>query len=127
MKLSRQKILFWLPRGLGLLFAGFLGLFALDVFGAGYGFWETAVALLMHLIPTIVLLIVLGLSWRWPWIGAIGFVGFAIWYVIAFWARFPVSVYLLLAGLPFLLGLLFLVDWWQRRGDRRQSTAARPT
>src|SRR5690242_7034637 len=81
MKLSRQTILFWLPRGLGLLFAGFLGLFALDVFGAGYGFWETAVALLMHLIPTIVLLIVLGLSWRWPWIGAIGFMGFAIWYV----------------------------------------------
>ena len=114
MKLSLQRFLFWTPRGLGLLFAGFLSLFALDVFSAGYGVWETVAALLIHLTPTAVLLVVLALSWRWPWVGAVGFIGFAAWYLATFRERFPASVELALAGLPFLLGLLFLVDWWYR-------------
>jgi hypothetical protein len=117
-KSSLRRALFWTPRGLGLLFAGFLSLFALDVFSAGYSFWETAAALLIHLIPTVVLLVALALSWRWPWVGAIGFIGFAAWYLATFWERLPVSVYVVLAGLPFLLGLLFLVDWWERGGLR---------
>jgi hypothetical protein len=125
-KLSMRRALFWTPRGLGLLFAGFLSLFALDVFSAGYSFWETVAALLIHLIPTAVLLVVLALSWRWPWVGAVGFIGFAAWYLAAFWARFPASVYLALAGLPSLLGLLFLVDWWYRGALRIPSTFTRP-
>jgi hypothetical protein len=125
-KLSLRRALFWTPRVLGLLFAGFLSLFALDVFSAGYSFWETVAALLIHLIPTAVLLVVLALSWRWPWVGTIGFIGFAVWYLAAFWAQFPASVYLMLAGLPFLLGLLFLVDWWYRGTLRMPSTRAHP-
>ena len=36
----------WTPRILGLLFAAFLSLFALDVFEQGYQGWETVLALL---------------------------------------------------------------------------------
>ena len=121
-----RRVLFWMPRGLGLLFAGFLSLFALDVVSAGYSFWETVAALLIHLISTAVLVIVLALSWRWPWVGAVGFMGFAAWYLATFWAQFPVSVYLMLAGLPFLLGLLFLVDWWYRGALRMLPPRTRP-
>jgi hypothetical protein len=46
------------------VFAVFISMFELDVFGAGYGFLNTIIALLMHLIPTVIILIVLAVSWR---------------------------------------------------------------
>jgi hypothetical protein len=69
MKESVKRLVFWTPRILCTLFAAFISVFALDVFGEGYGFWETVVALLMHLIPTGVILIVLAIAWRWEWVG----------------------------------------------------------
>jgi hypothetical protein len=102
----------WTPRILGLLFALFISIFALDVFGEGYSIWQTMVALFMHLLPVFVLLIGLALAWRWEWVGAVAFIGFCLWYLVAFGGSFPASVYLLMAGLPFLIGLLFLLDWF---------------
>ena len=65
-----KRFLFWLPRVLSALFAAFISLFALDVFGAGYGFWETIWALFVHLIPTWLILAALAISWRWEcWAG----------------------------------------------------------
>ena len=62
-------ILRWTPRIGILLFAAFVSLFALDIFGQGYSFWETVVGLFMHLIPTWILLAVLVVAWRWPLVG----------------------------------------------------------
>ena len=62
---AAKGLLFWTPRVLTIAFILFLGLFALDVFGEGYGFWGTLVALLMHLIPNFVVLAVLIIAWRW--------------------------------------------------------------
>lgn len=126
MRDTLRNVLFWAPRGLGLLFASFVSLFALDVFGAGYGPWETALALLIHLLPVIVLLIALGLSWRWPWVGGLGFIGFALWYLQAFWARFTIGPYLMLGGLPLLIGLLFLADSYSRGWPRGRPRAWHP-
>jgi peptidoglycan/LPS O-acetylase OafA/YrhL len=113
------RLLRWTPRVLSLLFIAFVALFALDVFGAGYNFWQTIVALFMHLLPNLALLAVVILAWRWPWVGAIGFLGFAAWYLVTFgitngWS-FDWSVYVLLAGLPALIGVLYLADWFVRR------------
>jgi hypothetical protein len=68
-QLSRRA-LFWTPRALSIVFIAFLSLFALDVFDGHFGFWQTALALTMHLIPVFVLIAVLVLAWRWEWIGA---------------------------------------------------------
>jgi hypothetical protein len=68
-----KQLLFWTPRILSLLFALFISLFALDVFSEGHGFWKTLLALLMHLIPTAVILIVLAISWNREWVGGILF------------------------------------------------------
>lgn len=114
MKRNYQRWLIWTPRVLGLLFALFVSLFALDVFDAGYGLWGTLLALIIHLLPVFGLLIVLALAWRWPWIGVVGFAGFAAWYLLAFWGRFPWSVYLIMAGPPLLVGLLFGLAWFNR-------------
>jgi hypothetical protein len=108
MGLTLKKILFWAPRILGILFALFVSIFALDVFGAGYSFWNTLIALFMHLIPVYLLLIGLAIAWRQEWVGAAVFIGFSVWYLIAFGGQFPWSVYLVMAGLPFVIGVLFI-------------------
>jgi hypothetical protein len=69
MKTKMTPTLYWVPRILGILFAIFISIFALDVFMEGYGFWETVVALVMHLVPTAIIFIVLLIAWRWERLG----------------------------------------------------------
>jgi hypothetical protein len=113
-----KRILFWAPRVLAILFAVFISLFALDVFGAGYGFWETLLALFMHLIPTWFVLLALALAWRWEWIGAILFAALGLGYILMARGQFDWIAYLLISGPLFLTGALFLVSWWLRREPR---------
>jgi hypothetical protein len=118
MKQQTKPFLFWSPRVLTLLVALFLSLFALDVFGEGYGFWGTAVALFMHLIPTWIVLVVLALSWRWEWVGAVLFVALGLIYAYFAVGRghpewtVPISCPL------FLVGGLFLLNWLYRKQIR---------
>jgi hypothetical protein len=49
---------------LSILFAMFLSVFSLDVFSEANGFGETILALLMHLIPVDIVVIVLVIAWR---------------------------------------------------------------
>ena len=121
MKTPIKRLLVWTPRILCLLFAAFISLFALDVFGENHGFWPTTLALLMHLLPTGFLLLVLALSWRWEWIGGVLFPALGGVYLVAFWGRFHWSVYLLIAGPLFLLGTLFLLSWRQRKASLSQA------
>jgi len=120
MKRPVKRWLFWTPRILCILFAVFISLFAFDVFGEGYGFWETIRALLMHLIPTGVILIVLALSWRWEWVGGALFIALGVLYLVLFWGRFHWSAYLVISGPLFLLGVLFLINWLYRAELRTQ-------
>lgn len=105
-----NRWLFWTPRLLGILYAIFISLFALDVFGVGYGFWETIVALLIHLIPTGLVLVALILAWRWEWTGSVLFPLLGALYLIMAWGQFPWSVYVIVAGPLFLIGVMFLID-----------------
>jgi|TARA_Y100000310_G_scaffold327633_1_gene394297 lysylphosphatidylglycerol synthetase-like protein (DUF2156 family) len=110
------KSLFWTPRVLCILFAIFLSIFAADVFGEGRGFWETVLALLMHLTPSGMLLIVLAIAWRWEWVGAVVFLALAVLYLIFAWARqFHWSAYVAISGPLLLIGILFLVNWFWRQ------------
>jgi hypothetical protein len=111
MNTSTKRILFWTPRILCLLFAVFVSLFALDVFGENHGFWNITRALLMHLIPTGILLLILAVSWRWELVGAVLFSTLGTFYIVAFWGRFHWSAYVILSGPLFLLGILFLLSW----------------
>jgi hypothetical protein len=109
-----EKVLFWSPRVLGILIAIFVSLFALDVFGEGYSFWETIAALAMHLIPTLIILIVLGIAWRWEWTGGFLFVALGVLYITLFWEPSNLPAYLLISGPLFLVGILFLLDGYYR-------------
>ena len=116
-----KRLLFWTPRILCILFAVFVSLFCFDVFGEGYSFWKTILALLMHLIPTGIILVVLAVSWRWEWVGAILFSALGALYIVMFRGRFMWHVYLTMSGPLFLVGFLFLINWMYRKQIRAGS------
>ena len=115
-----QQLLYWAPRALCIVFALFISMFALDVFTEGRGFWNTLLALLMHLTPTFLLLIVLAVSWRREWIGGILFPLLGVLYIVWAWNK-PFAAWstlLLIAGPLVLTGALFLLNW-HYRGELR--------
>ena len=114
MNTSIRRVIFWTPRVLCILFAIFLSLFALDVFSEGYGFGEAILALLIHLVPVYIVVIALGIAWRWEWIGAILFIALASLYLVRNWGQFPWFVYLLVIGPLVLMSVLFLLNWIYR-------------
>jgi hypothetical protein len=109
-----KRTLFWTPRILCMVFALFLVVFAFDVF-EGKGFWETAAALGLHLIPNFLLIIVLIVSWRREWIGAALFSALGVLYIVGMWEKFPWFTYALIAGPLFVMGILFWINWHFRR------------
>jgi hypothetical protein len=100
----------WIPKIICILFAIFISLFAMDVFGQGAGFLATFVALMAHLIPAFLVVIILILSWKWPWIGGISFIILGIAYVIMMEGKYLI-IYIPL----FLVGILFLLSWYFRK------------
>lgn len=113
MNTAVRRTLFWTPRTLCILFALFLGLFALDVFGEGYGFWQTVLSLLIHLIPVCLVAAVLAVAWRWEWVGAALFTLLAVAYAVSVYPA-PWDWYALISGPLLLVGALFLVNWRYR-------------
>lgn len=111
MNKTTKQLLFWSPRVICILFALFTTIFAFDVFGEGYGFWKTLLALTMHLIPTGIIVVALIISWRWEWIGGVIFITLAIVYVFFGWGRFPLSVYFVMCGPMVLMSILFFINW----------------
>ncbi len=108
--------LLWAPRALAILFSAFISLFALDVFVEGRGFWQTATALFMHLVPTYVLVGMLILAWRRAWVGAA--VSTALGALFLWWNHnyrhnAPSDV-LIIAGPLFLMAALYLANWLMR-------------
>jgi len=100
-----KRVLFWAPRMLCILFAVFISLFALDVFSEGYGFGETILALLIHLVPTYLVIIALVIAWRWEWVGAILFISLAVFFLMSSGGESW-----LISGPLFLIGGLFLFN-----------------
>jgi len=97
----------WLPRLAGGAFAAFLAMFALD---AG-----CAVELLMHLIPTLVVIVGILVSWQRPRLGAAVFAGMALAATGYFHTYRSVDALLLITG-PFLLtAALFALHWRMTR------------
>ena len=99
----------WLARILAVLFIILVSIFAFDVFGQGTGFWKTLLALVIHLIPTFLLIIVFIVSIKWGWAGAIFFTLAGIAYLIWQGFEYPVIFVPL-----FVVGILFFLDWYYR-------------
>ena len=102
-----KKFLYWLPRILGILFAIFISIFALDSFGEGIPFLEAVVGFLIHLIPSYIVIAVLLIAWKWELASGILFFLAGVSYMVLMhnlhWAAF-----LLIGGSPIPIGILFI-------------------
>ena len=119
-----NKFIFQTPRILAVLFIIFLALFSLDIFEGNYGFWGTILGLFMHNIPSMVLLIILIISWKHELVGAITFILVGILYIVfniitgnpnaELWYT-TLFIFLQISGTTFLIGILFLINWFKKR------------
>jgi hypothetical protein len=105
--MKTKQVIAWIARTLGIAFAAFISLFALDVFGVGYGFWESILAFLIHLVPTYLVVIALLVAWRWPRVGALLFIGLGVFYIVMMRRDLEWQIFLLIPGPLFLIGILF--------------------
>ena len=112
---SSAKVFYWIPRILGIFMAVFISLFALDVFTGQTSIWQEMLGLIIHLIPTYLVLIALAISWRWERVGGTLFVLLGLLYVITNLGNTPWSVNLVIAGPAILIGGLFWVSYYVRR------------
>jgi hypothetical protein len=115
MSLTHTRLLRWAPRALGIAYALFISIFALDVFGENLPFGKLLLALAIHLIPTGIILVVLVVAWKWEWLGSVGFIALGLLYMWITPSRSAIA-YLIISGSAFVIGLLFLANWlWRRR------------
>lgn len=119
------KLFYWLPRILSVAFILFLSMFALDVFSSYQG-WAVILPLLIHLIPSFVLLLLTLIAWKYELVGTTIYLGFAVFYVFAAGFDRPWSWYAFVSGPSALLGILYFVSY-KTRGKTRASGSASQT
>lgn len=97
-----NKTLSFAARGFAILFIIMTGLFALDI--GKFSWW----GLFMHLLPSLILLVILIISWRQEKIGGILWILAALAYVILAWGKVDWLAYLVMSGPALVIALLFL-------------------
>ena len=118
---TSARLLLWSPRVLGILMAAFLGMFALDAFGEGKLLIQALADFAIHLVPAIMLLAIVATSWRWEWVGGIGFVGLAVAYVAMVPGR--LDWILVISGPLLVVGCPLPVELVVSRGASRTGSA----
>ena len=104
----------WTARFLGILFAAFISIFAMDVFTEGYDLKDMSVALVMHMLPALLIILVLIISWHREWIGGIVFLGIGLVYLYVSWGKMDWYGIALISVPLFILSGLFFFGWAQR-------------
>ncbi len=114
MNKKRNDFLFWAPRVLGILMILFLALFSLDVIGMSDDPLQVALGMLIHNIPSFILIALLLVSWKWELVGGIIYPLLGLAYILTSRGQHW-SSYLLIAGPLVLIGILFLLNWKSNR------------
>jgi hypothetical protein len=96
---------------LGVLYAVALLIFAADVFNHEQNIAQTFYDLLLHLLPTAVILLIVFVAYNRPLIGAIIYLVLGLMYIITGWARMHWSAHVLIAGPLLLLSALYITAW----------------
>ena len=112
MKIARNDIIHWAPRVVGIGLAVFLALFAADVFIEDRGILGTIVALMMHLVPSIVVVALVFVGWKHEGIAAAGFLALAVLYAATMRERLA---WIALVSTPLaIVSALFFYSWWTK-------------
>jgi hypothetical protein len=111
--MTRHQLLLWGPRLLGVVVSAFLALFAVDAFQSGKPLTRALADFAVHLLPAAVVLAIVALSWRRPWVGGVAFVLLAAVYAVT--ARSRVDWIMVISGPLLATGMLFLWSWNHQR------------
>ena len=121
---TSDKILYWAPRIIGILTILFISMFAFDSFSPGNTSGQNLLALLIHMLPSIGLLILLLVAWKWELIGGIIFTLAGIaWSIFVYMINFrrtgsagkALFVVLTLALPLIITGILFIMNHLQKK------------
>jgi len=114
-----NRWIYWIPRILSIIFILFLVLMSLDIFDLGLGFWGTILGLVMHNIPTLILLIILFISWKHELVGGITYILIGLIYLIMMFTNQSwnalLSSSLIIYGPAFIIGILFIINWIKKK------------
>ena len=101
--LNWKKILFWTPKILTILYIIFITIFAFD---------ESVISLpfIVHLFPTIILTLILVLTWKRPITGGIIFLILGVLFAIFLNAIKTLLTFFLISFPPILIGVLLLLS-----------------
>ena len=103
------RVLFWMPRLIGLWFVLFVSMFVFDM-PSDDSDWSTMLAgAAMHLVVAVACLGLLVVAWRREIAGGVLFVVAGGTWTL-FWGQFLLMHYLVVGALPVLIGVLFLAD-----------------
>ncbi len=121
---TSEKIVYWVPRILCILAILFISMFALDSFSRERTIWQNIGGLLIHLIPSFILIALLIVAWKRELIGGIIFtiIGLGISpFIYSHNFRMNQSVgqslgVLLIVTVPFIIvGILFIVSHYMKK------------
>ena len=96
---------------LGVLYAVALLIFAADVFNHEQNIAQTFYDILLHLLPTAVILLIVFVAYNRPLIGAIIYLVLGLMYIITGWASMHWSAHVLIAGPLLLLSAIYITAW----------------
>lgn len=106
------KIIYWAPRLAAIAIILFISLFSLDVFETPGSALELLGGLLIHNLPSLVMLAVLIVAWKWPAVGFVAFLALGVLFILFFVRSIDALPNLLIFVLPILLiAGLFYADW----------------
>ncbi len=114
MSMMNNKILLWLPRLLSIALVGLLSLFSLDVFEQQSVWYLLLLGFFIHNIPVVLLVIIICLSWKKPFIGAVAFTLSGALYSVYMLIQNGLSSWtaILTLGLPsIIVGVLYYVSY----------------
>ncbi|MBP9718912.1 MAG: hypothetical protein KBD46_00390 [Candidatus Levybacteria bacterium] len=94
---------------MAIVFIGFLGIFAFDVFVTGKSIWEMMTAFLIHLIPNFILIIALFIAWKKEELGGFLFILVGLFFTAFFQTYKLFSTFMLISFPVCMIGVLFLV------------------
>lgn len=109
-----KKVLYWAPRVLGIIFVLITIGFAFGVFPEVEGFWKSAGAFIVQMVPALIVGALLIVAWKWEKIGG-AFIPVGLFYLWRSLVIFEGEAILLLPGMVFAIGILFLVDYMLSR------------
>jgi hypothetical protein len=119
-------MMYWTPRIASIILAIVPVVLTYSKFGIDQAYNPaTSDQLVQHLAPSLCVLIVLAVAWRWEWVGALCFMAFSATYLFLTWGIAHPAVQAIMVIPPLVIGTLFLLSWINRAELHRR--APRPS